>query len=49
MTKERNERAKKHFGELLEAQMERVQRIKASPEWIDYSSLSPIRIGVALR
>jgi len=46
MTNDRIERAKKHFGELLEAQMERVQRIKASPEWIDYSSLSPIRIGI---
>ncbi|MGB4704062.1 MAG: isocitrate/isopropylmalate family dehydrogenase [Candidatus Saccharicenans sp.] len=40
------ERAKEHFGKLLEAQMERVARIKAAPDWIDYSKISPIKIGI---
>ncbi|MBP1658907.1 MAG: hypothetical protein H6P95_99 [Candidatus Aminicenantes bacterium] len=39
-------RAKEHFGRLLEAQMKRVERIKASPDWIDYAALSPLKIGV---
>jgi isocitrate dehydrogenase (NAD+) len=39
-------RAKEHFGRLLEAQMKRMEHIKASPDWIDYSKLSPLRIGI---
>ncbi|MCX6573925.1 MAG: isocitrate/isopropylmalate family dehydrogenase, partial [Candidatus Aminicenantes bacterium] len=39
-------RAKEHFGRLLEAQMKRVETIKSSPDWIDYSALSPLRIGI---
>jgi isocitrate dehydrogenase (NAD+) len=39
-------RAKEHFGRLLEAQMKRMERMKASPDWIDYAALSPLRIGV---
>ncbi|MDI6844520.1 MAG: isocitrate/isopropylmalate family dehydrogenase [Candidatus Saccharicenans sp.] len=40
------ERAKEHFGKLLEGQMERVARIKAAPDWVDYSKISPIKIGI---
>jgi isocitrate dehydrogenase (NAD+) len=40
------DRAKQHFGKLLEAQMERVEKLKAAPDWIDYSQLSPIKIGI---
>ncbi len=40
------DRAKEHFGELLEAQMKRMERIKAMPDWIDYSRLKPIKIGI---
>jgi len=40
------EKAKEHFGRLLEAQMKRMAVIKAQPDWIDYSRLKPIIIGI---
>ncbi|MDD8030585.1 MAG: isocitrate/isopropylmalate family dehydrogenase [Acidobacteriota bacterium] len=40
------DKAKEHFGKLLEAQLERVEKIKTAPDWIDYSQLSPIKIGI---
>jgi isocitrate dehydrogenase (NAD+) len=40
------DRAKEHFGKLLEAQMKRMEKIKAAPDWIDYKKLSPIKIGI---
>jgi len=40
------ERAKAHFGALLEEQMDRVERMKAAEDWIDYSQVEPIVIGV---
>ncbi|MCH7652231.1 MAG: isocitrate/isopropylmalate dehydrogenase family protein [Chloroflexi bacterium] len=40
------ERAKEHFGTVLEEQLERVERLKAEGDWIDYSSLSPIVVGM---
>ncbi len=40
------ERAKDHFANLLEIQMQRMERIKAAPDWIDYSKISPIKIGI---
>lgn len=46
MNKAAIERAKEHFGLLLEKQMERIAKIKASPDWIDYSKLKPIIIGI---
>ena len=46
MSQELIERAKEHFGRLLERQFERVARIKAEDEWIDYSKLHPIVVGV---
>jgi isocitrate dehydrogenase (NAD+) len=39
-------RAKEHLGRLLEAQMKRLEAVKAAPGWIDYKSLSPLKIGV---
>jgi isocitrate dehydrogenase (NAD+) len=39
-------RAKEHFGKLLEAQMRRMERIKSAPDWIDYAALTPLRIGI---
>lgn len=46
MNKAAIDRAKEHFGRLLEMQMERIAKIKAAPDWIDYSKLRPIIIGV---
>ncbi len=40
------EKAKEHFGKLMEIQLERVNKIKASPDWIDYNKISPIKIGI---
>lgn len=43
--KEAIERAKEHFGKLLEEQLARVEQMKAAGDWIDYSSLKPLVIG----
>ena len=40
------ENAKEHFGNILEEQLERVERMKAGDEWVDYNKLKPIIIGV---
>lgn len=40
------ERAKAHFEELLVEQMDRVERMRAAEDWIDYSMIRPIIIGV---
>ncbi len=46
MEREAIERAKAHLGELLEKQLERVERIKSEENWIDYSALKPVIVGV---
>ncbi len=40
------ERAKDHFGELLEKQIERVSAMKESSGFVDYDALETIKIGV---
>ena len=40
------ESAKEHFGTVLLQQLERVERLKVEGDWIDYSSISPIIIGM---
>ena len=35
-----------HFKTVIESQLQRVERIKKSAEWTDYSTLEPIIIGV---
>ena len=40
------ERAKEHFGRLVEEQLQRVERMKRGEDWIDYSQVKPIVIGV---
>lgn len=40
------EKAKEHFGKLLEDQMKRMERVKSMPDWIDYSKIKPIKIGI---
>ena len=40
------ESAKEHFGNILEQQLERVERLKQEPDWTDYSSISPIVVGM---
>ncbi len=40
------ERASAHFAKLVKGQMERVEAMRAQQDWIDYSSLKPIKVGV---
>ncbi len=46
VTKDTIDRAKNHFGRIIEEQLARVERMKRDEDWIDYASLSPIIIGV---
>lgn len=46
MNQEAIERAKDHFGKLVAEQLERVERMKKDVDWVDYSKLKPIIIGV---
>jgi isocitrate dehydrogenase (NAD+) len=39
------EKAKEHFGKLIEDQLIRIERIKADKDWVDYSKVKPIIIG----
>ncbi len=39
-------RAKEHFGKLLEVQMKRMEKLKTAPDWIDYGKISPLKIGI---
>jgi isocitrate dehydrogenase (NAD+) len=41
------ERAKEHFGKLLVEQLDRVEKLKASEDWLDFSKIKPIVIGIA--
>ena len=40
------ERAKEHFGSLLERQIERVAAMKESADFVDYNALDTIKIGL---
>ncbi len=40
------EAAKEHFGTVLQQQLERVERLKEEGDWVDYSQVSPIVIGM---
>ncbi len=40
------EKAKEHFGQILEEQIKRVEMMKKAADWIDYSKLKPIIIGI---
>jgi isocitrate dehydrogenase (NAD+) len=40
------EKAKDHFGQIIEEQLLRVEAMKKAADWIDYSKLRPIIIGI---
>lgn len=40
------QKAKEHFGEILIQQLTRVEKMKSGEDWIDYSQLKPIIIGI---
>ena len=39
-------KAKDHFGQIIEDQLSRVEAMKKAADWIDYSQLKPIIVGV---
>ena len=40
------EAGKAHFGRVMAEQLERVERLKQQPDWLDFSTISPIVIGI---
>jgi len=46
MANEAIERAKEHFGKVLERQLARVEKIKKGDDWTDYAKIKPIIIGI---
>lgn len=40
------EKAKEYFGLIVEEQLQRVENLKTAADWIDYSQLKPIIIGI---
>jgi isocitrate dehydrogenase (NAD+) len=40
------ERAKEHFAGLVQEQLERVERLKNEPDWLDYQNMDRIIVGV---
>jgi len=46
MDKPAIDRAKEHFGKILEDQMIRMEKVKSMPDWIDLDRVKPIIIGI---
>jgi len=46
MNAQLNEKAKEHFAKLVAEQLERVEKMKQAEDWLDFSKLKPIIIGV---
>ena len=46
LKKQAIEKAKEHFGKIVGEQLDRVEKMKAGEDWLDYSKLKPIVIGV---
>ena len=46
MNAQLNEKAKEHFAKLVAEQLERVEKMKQAEDWLDFSKLKPIVIGV---
>jgi isocitrate dehydrogenase (NAD+) len=46
LKKQAIEKAKEHFGKIVAEQIDRVEKMKAGEDWLDYSQLKPIVIGV---
>lgn len=40
------EKAKEHFGKIVEDQLDRVEAMKKAADWIDYSQVKPIIVGI---
>ena len=46
MSKDIVEKAKEHFGQLVQSQLERVERMKVGEDWVDYSNMDTIKVGI---
>ena len=46
MNEQAIEQAKERFAKILEEQLDRVERMKAGEDWVDYSTLKPVVVGV---
>jgi isocitrate dehydrogenase (NAD+) len=46
MDKEAVKRAKEYFGQIVEEQLNRVEELKRAQDWVDYSQVKPIIIGI---
>jgi len=46
MNNEAIEKAKEHFGRILEKQLQRVENMKKGEEWVDYKAMDKIIIGI---
>jgi len=40
------DKAKEYFGQIVEEQLKRVEALKKAQDWIDYSQVKPIIIGI---
>lgn len=40
------ERAKEHFGQIVEEQLARVERMKETQDWVNYAEVKPVIIGI---
>ena len=40
------EQAKEHFAGVLREQLDRIERLKSQEDWIDFSKLDAIQIGI---
>jgi len=47
LKKQAIEKAKDHFGKIVAEQLDRVEKLKTAEDWLDFSKLKPIVIGVA--
>jgi len=46
MDNEAIKRAKEYFGQIVEEQLNRVEELKKAKDWVDYSQVKPIIIGI---
>lgn len=46
LKKQAIEKARDHFGKIVAEQLDRVERMKQAEDWLDYSKLKPIVIGI---
>ena len=46
MSKKAIERAKEHFGKLVEKQLARVKSMRTAPDWVDFAGVKPIIVGI---